>query len=242
MVKKKFIFHKIQKGTQWKYISPQRWSLLLLEFYSSTLCMPACWVISVVSHSVRPYGLQPARLLCPWDSPGKNTEVGCCALFPGILLTQGSNPADVSCIYLHWQVGSLPLVPPGKSYFIHTRATILFFNILFPALPLSFSILLYLRDYSIFQHIFCILLMSSIMSTQSAFVVSMKCRVKWLSFFLILHIPQREQVSCFLFFESSELSHPCWSIFGNFIWSIVHTSRIYKSMSAFFFPFRVQSS
>ena len=24
-----------------------------------------------------PHGLQPARLLCPWDSPGKNTGVGC---------------------------------------------------------------------------------------------------------------------------------------------------------------------
>ena len=32
---------------------------------------------SVVSDSLRPYGLQPARLLCPWDSPGKNTGVGC---------------------------------------------------------------------------------------------------------------------------------------------------------------------
>ena len=27
-----------------------------------------------------PYGLQPARLLCPWDSPSKNTGVGCRAL------------------------------------------------------------------------------------------------------------------------------------------------------------------
>ena len=29
----------------------------------------------VVSDSVRPYGLQPTRLHCPWDSPGKNTGV-----------------------------------------------------------------------------------------------------------------------------------------------------------------------
>ena len=28
---------------------------------------------SVLSDSVRPHGLLPARLLCPWDSPGKNT-------------------------------------------------------------------------------------------------------------------------------------------------------------------------
>ncbi|XP_060986025.1 retinoic acid early transcript 1E-like isoform X1 [Dama dama] len=32
---------------------------------------------SVVSASLRPHGLQPTRLLCPWDSSGKNTGVGC---------------------------------------------------------------------------------------------------------------------------------------------------------------------
>ena len=32
---------------------------------------------SVVSNSVRPHRQQPTRLLCPWDSPGKNTGVGC---------------------------------------------------------------------------------------------------------------------------------------------------------------------
>jgi len=30
--------------------------------------------------------------LCPWDSPGKNTRVGCHAVLQGILLTQGLNP------------------------------------------------------------------------------------------------------------------------------------------------------
>ena len=33
--------------------------------------------LQVMSDSVRPYGLQPTRLLCPWDSPGKNTGLGC---------------------------------------------------------------------------------------------------------------------------------------------------------------------
>ena len=33
--------------------------------------------MSVVSNSVRPHRQQPNRLLCPWDSPGKNTGVGC---------------------------------------------------------------------------------------------------------------------------------------------------------------------
>ena len=41
--------------------------------------------------TLRSYGLQFTRLLCPWDSPGKNTGVGWHALLQGIFLTQGSN-------------------------------------------------------------------------------------------------------------------------------------------------------
>ena len=40
-----------------------------------------------MSDSVRPHGWQPTRLPCPWDSPGKNTGVGChCLLHPSSLL------------------------------------------------------------------------------------------------------------------------------------------------------------
>ena len=35
------------------------------------------WSRSVVFDSVRPHGLQPTRLLRPWDFPGKSTGVGC---------------------------------------------------------------------------------------------------------------------------------------------------------------------
>ena len=35
------------------------------------------WSRSVVSDSVRPHRWQPTRLHRPWDSPGKNTGVGC---------------------------------------------------------------------------------------------------------------------------------------------------------------------
>ena len=35
------------------------------------------WSRSVVSDSLRPHGLQPTRLLRPWDFPGKSTGVGC---------------------------------------------------------------------------------------------------------------------------------------------------------------------
>ena len=38
---------------------------------------PACVRHSVMSESLRPYGLQPTRLPCPWNSPGRNTGAGC---------------------------------------------------------------------------------------------------------------------------------------------------------------------
>ena len=49
-------------------------------------------------------------LLFLWDSPGKNTGVGCHFLLRGIFLIQGSNPG-----LLYWQTGSLPSEPQGKS-------------------------------------------------------------------------------------------------------------------------------
>ena len=39
--------------------------------------------VSVVSDSLQPHGLQPTRLLSPWNSPSKNTRVGCHSFFPG---------------------------------------------------------------------------------------------------------------------------------------------------------------
>ena len=39
----------------------------------------------------------PSRPLCPWDSPGKNTWVGCHALLQGIFPTRGSNPGLSYC-------------------------------------------------------------------------------------------------------------------------------------------------
>ena len=43
-----------------------------------------------------PHGLELTRLLCPWDSPGRNTGVGLHALFQGICPTQGWNPCLMS--------------------------------------------------------------------------------------------------------------------------------------------------
>ena len=44
---------------------------------SAPCCYCCCSVASVVSDSVRPNRRQPIRLPHPWDSPGKNTGVGC---------------------------------------------------------------------------------------------------------------------------------------------------------------------
>ena len=53
--------------------------------------MHACEITSVVSDSVQPCGLRPARHLSSWDSLGKNTGVGCHALLQQIFPTQGLN-------------------------------------------------------------------------------------------------------------------------------------------------------
>ena len=47
---------------------------------------------SAVFNSLPPHVLWPARLLCPWDSPGKNMGMGSHSLLQGIFPTQGSNP------------------------------------------------------------------------------------------------------------------------------------------------------
>ena len=68
---------------------------------------------SVVSDSWQPHGLQPIRLLCPMDSPGKNTGEGCHFLFQGIFLTQGLNPRLLHLLHCrqilyHWATGEAP--------------------------------------------------------------------------------------------------------------------------------------
>ena len=57
-----------------------------------SVCVCLCVSPSAVSNSLRPHGVYPARLLCPWNSPGKNTGVGSHSLLQGIIPIQGSNP------------------------------------------------------------------------------------------------------------------------------------------------------
>ena len=68
----------------------------------------------VVSDSLWLLGLQPTRLLCPWNFPCKSTGMGCRFLLQGIFPTQGSKLRLLHL--LHWQADSFPLAPPEKSY------------------------------------------------------------------------------------------------------------------------------
>ena len=103
-------------GTPWEWGLPEegpgtRDILLLIQMPSESQASTACssegsrdsyWSIRILlnwgsvsvaqSHStLRPHGWGPARLLHPWDFPGKNSGVGCYSLLQGIFLTQGSN-------------------------------------------------------------------------------------------------------------------------------------------------------
>ena len=56
--------------THTEYLKSKFW-----EYMPSRFC--CCYITSVVSNSVRPHRRQPTRNCHPWDSPGKNTRVGC---------------------------------------------------------------------------------------------------------------------------------------------------------------------
>ena len=73
-----------------------------------TLTRHAC---SVASDYFWPHGLQPARLLCPWTSPGKNTGVGCLSL-SGDFPTRGSHSCPLHL--LHWQADCKESAPPWQ--------------------------------------------------------------------------------------------------------------------------------
>ena len=100
-------------------------SCTVFQVYSKViqLCMYVCVCIythryvksqsvscSVVYEYLRPYGLEPSRLLCPWDSPGKNTSPGDLS-DPGIEPGSSTLQADFffyhliqqqsPCIYIH---------------------------------------------------------------------------------------------------------------------------------------------
>ena len=101
-------------------------NVLYLYLY---LCCGGGLVGSCVQLFLRPHGLQPLRLLCPWDFPGKNTGVGC------HFLLQGSSPPRDQIHIPYMQADSLQLshqrnpllylylclIPPNMVSISHTR-------------------------------------------------------------------------------------------------------------------------
>ena len=71
-----------------------------------------CQVASVMSNSLQLNRLKPTRLLCPWDSTGKNSGVGCHFLLQGIFPTHGLNLCLLH--FLLWWASSLTLALPEK--------------------------------------------------------------------------------------------------------------------------------
>ena len=74
-----------------------------------------CYMLCLVSHSVmsdclRPHGLQPARLLCPWGFSRQEYWRGLPCPPPGDPPNTGNKPRSLAV-----QVDSLPSEPPGKS-------------------------------------------------------------------------------------------------------------------------------
>ena len=86
-------------------------------FLSLTTSQIQCYSLhetESVSHlaisTLQPHGLQPARLLCPWDAPVKNTGVGSHSLLQGIFSTPRIKPGSPP-----WQAESLQSEPSGKT-------------------------------------------------------------------------------------------------------------------------------
>ena len=77
-----------------------------------------------MSNSLQPRGLQPTRFLRPWDSPGKNTGVGCHFLLQGNLPDPGIEPRFPAL-----QVDALP----SESYQISKTSMKVYFTLVFSA-------------------------------------------------------------------------------------------------------------
>ena len=73
---------------------------------------------SVCLTFLQPHGLQPTSLLCPWDSPGKHTGVGC------HFFSRGSSPPTDRTLVSSLGDDSLPLTHLGSPPRHHNQALI----------------------------------------------------------------------------------------------------------------------
>ena len=100
-------------------------------FYCLVSSLHAC-VSSVMSDSLRTYGLAATGLLWPWDSPGKNTGVGCHFHLQGIVPTQESNPGLLHCRQILYRLSYKGSPKTCKNTFSNKNLCF-YFNIFFLA-------------------------------------------------------------------------------------------------------------
>ena len=76
--------------------------------YMQQLCVHVL-NMPVMFNSFVLHGLQPSRLLYPWNFPGKNTGVGCHFLLQGIFPNQELNPHLLHLLHCRWILSYLAI-------------------------------------------------------------------------------------------------------------------------------------
>ena len=101
------LFQLIHRKSSWNF-----------EVFCLCACILSCfspvWLFEILWTAA-------SRLLCPWDSPGKNTGVGCRALLQGIFLTQESNLClrrllHCRLIFYHWATDETNVFREKQNY------------------------------------------------------------------------------------------------------------------------------
>ena len=100
--------------SHWLSLSPEGHSIPMSYARHSLggFCEGIWCACSVVSNSLPPHGLQPSRLLYPWNFPGKNTAVNCLFPLPGHLPNPGIKTESLVSAALAGRV--LTTGPPKK--------------------------------------------------------------------------------------------------------------------------------
>ena len=92
-----------QSSVTWGYFQCRLTPVVHIELHEKGSQMNWFTMLcSVMSYSLWPYGLKPARLLHPWNFPGQNTGVGCYFLLQGIFLIQGLNLCLLHLLLGRW--------------------------------------------------------------------------------------------------------------------------------------------
>ena len=100
--------------------SPLSGILVYLVFPTSTLfCV--CLVTQSCLTLCDPHGLQPARFLYPWVSPGKNTGMGSHSLLQGILPTWGSKLCLLHCRWICYHFMVAPILYEAREALFYMK-------------------------------------------------------------------------------------------------------------------------